>query len=497
MRFLSAFALSIGLCLAQAAEAGQWQGVGGDAQHAAQAPAAMQNLARIHWKTRIDLDPQLSGDELLIHYGSPIVTAANTLILPVKTGATGGFRVEARNAVTGLVIWRADTDYILPPHDWTPMFAPQLTPQNRLYYAGAGGAIFYRDTPDSATGVNGRIVFYGAGDYYADMPAYQAAVQIDTPLTSDAAGNIYFGFTVTGTTPNGLVSGIARVGTDGTGTWIGAAAAAADPTITKVQTNSAPAVSNDQKTIYITVSDGSAGYLLGLDSTTLQPKYKARLADPVSGDNAWINDDSTASPTVGPDGDVFIGVLEAPFLEHNDRGWLLHFDATLTKSKVPGSFGWDDTASIVPVSAVPSYKGASRYLIFTKYNDYADFGLGDGHNEIAVLDPHAGQRDEYSTSKVTVMKEILTIAGPTHFPGGGKGQTYEWCIDSGVVDPATGSIIANSEDGHSYRWDLATNTLSQKLLLNAPRPEAYTPTVVGVDGTIYAINNAFFYAIGN
>ena len=95
------------------------------------------------------------------------------------------------------------------------------------------------------------------------------------------------------------------------------------------------------------------------------------------------------------------------------------------------------------------------------------------------------------------MQEVLTIAGPTAFPGGIAGQTYEWCIDSGVVDPATKSIIANSEDGHAYRWDLATNTISQKLLLNAPRPEAYTPTVVGVDGTIFAINNAYIYAIGN
>ena len=32
--------------------------------------------------------------------------------------------------------------------------------------------------------------------------------------------------------------------------------------------------------------------------------------------------------------------------------------------------------------------------------------------------------------------------------------------------------------------------------LNRPRPEAYTPTLVGPDGTVYAINNATLYAIG-
>ncbi len=51
---------------------------------------------------------------------------------------------------------------------------------------------------------------------------------INTPLTADAQGNIFFGFQVTGANPAGLVSGIARVAPDGTGIWVGAAAAAGD-----------------------------------------------------------------------------------------------------------------------------------------------------------------------------------------------------------------------------------------------------------------------------
>jgi hypothetical protein len=54
----------------------------------------------------------------------------------------------------------------------------------------------------------------------------------------------------------------------------------------------------------------------------------------------------------------------------------------------------------------------------------------------------------------------------------------------------------NSEDGILYRWDLARNTLAEKIHLNRPRAEAYTPTIVGPDGTVYAINNATLYAIG-
>jgi hypothetical protein len=96
---------------------------------------------------------------------------------------------------------------------------------------------------------------------------------------------------------------------------------------------------------------------VALDSTTLAVRNKALLVDPAFGTNARVSDDSTASPTVGPDGDVYFGVLETTFGTHNGRGWLLHFDATLATRRVPGGFGWDDTASIVPASMVPSYHG--------------------------------------------------------------------------------------------------------------------------------------------
>jgi hypothetical protein len=57
-------------------------------------------------------------------------------------------------------------------------------------------------------------------------------------------------------------------------------------------------------------------------------------------------------------------------------------------------------------------------------------------------------------------------------------------------------VIANSEDGKLYRWDLTTNTLSQSIRLTNGIGEAYTPTVIGSDGTVYAINGAILNAIG-
>jgi len=488
------------LALAHPAVAAAWDGHAGNEQHTAIASAPAQTLGRILWKTPIDLDPQFVNGELLIHYGSPVVTAADTVILPVKTGKAGGFRIEARDHATGAAIWTLTSDYQPPVHDWTPSYNPVLTPRNRLYFAGLGGLVRFRTTPDLKTGATGAVAFYGNAAYRTNPAAFDKSVHISTPLTADAAGNIYFGFTAAAGAPGGLVSGIARVGADGTGTWIAAAAAAGDAAIVEVQTNCAPAVSHDQKTVYIAVSNGAngfTGYLLGLDAATLQPKYKVRLKEPSNGRDAVLSDDSTASPTVGPDGDVYMGVQsDSPPDFHNGRGWLLHFNTALTVTGTPGSFGWDDTASVVPASSVPSYKGASRYLVMTKYNNYAGIGTGNGHNQIAILDPHAAQFDAYSPGKVRVMKEVLTIAGPTPFPGGQPGQTYEWCIDTAAVDPATDSVFAGSEDGNLYRWDLRTNRFSQHILLNAPRGEAYTPTVVGADGAVYAINDATVYAIG-
>ncbi len=191
---------------------------------------------------------------------------------------------------------------------------------------------------------------------------------------------------------------------------------------------------------------------------------------------------------------MFYGVVESDFGGHNGRGWLLHYSADLSTLKTPGSFGWDDTVSVVPTGMIPSYAGTSPYLLMTKYNNYYGAGDGNGHNEIAIISPDETQKDRFSSA--TVMKEIMTRTNPTQFPGAPAGVVYEWCINSAVVDVAGKSVIANAEDGHTYRWNLAKDKLTD-LRLNAPRGEAYTPTVIGPDGTTYAINDAKFYALGD
>jgi hypothetical protein len=90
---------------------------------------------------------------------------------------------------------------------------------------------------------------------------------------------------------------------------------------------------------------------------------------------------------------------------------------------------------------------------------------------------------------------VQTILSPGHYPGAPAGERYEWCINPAVVDLADHSVMVNSEDGTLYRWDLARNTLAEQIHLNRPRGEAYTPTLIGPDGTV-SINNATLYAVG-
>jgi hypothetical protein len=478
-----------------------WGNFGRDVQHAAQSGTATQPLSRIVWQTPVDLvPPYLAGNVLHIHYGSPVITGSNTVVVPVKLDREGGFRVEARAGANGALLWTAPSDYVLPAHDWTPSYNVALTQGNRVYWPGAGGKVYFRDNADAAEGAAQSIAFYGNAAYDAARGIYDASVIINTPLTVDSRGNVYFGFVVTGATPLGMTSGFARVGADGSATWVAAGAAAGNAQIVKPATNSAPALSNDLSTLYVVATDFPAaperpwGVLLALDAQTLATRAMVTLRDPATGQLSWVSDNASASPTVGPDGDVYYGVLEANVPAHNFRGWLLHYTADLRAAKVPGSFGWDQTVSVAPASMVPQYNGPSGYLLVSKYNNYAGVGTGNGRNQMAILDPSTPQAD--TISSIPVMREVLTILGPTPQPTPIPGSVREWCVNTVAVDVATSSVLVNSEDGRLYRWHLPSNALTQNVRFNNGYAESYTPTAIGADGKVYAINNASLFAVG-
>jgi hypothetical protein len=464
----------------------------------------------IHWCTPIDTVLEDTAGPLYIHYGTPIVTAANTVLVPQRITSGNTYRINAFSGGSGgnfgcsapnTPLYTLTTDYTPPPHDWIPSYGAALAAGTKYYYPGGGGTVYYRTSPDSAAGATGQLAFYGLANYAANAAAFTADVQISTPITADRAGNIYFGFYVApGSNPGNLAtplqSGVARISIDGTGTWVSAVALAggdASVTITQVQMNCAPALSLAENVLYIGLSSGNTpGYLAAADAATLAPIVHVHLIDPNTHQNAIVMDDSSAAPTVGPDGDVYYGVLETVCCSNHDRGWLLHFNSTLATSKLPGAFGWDTTATIVTSSLIPSYHGSSAYLLLTKYNNYQGTG-GTGQNYVAITDPNTSMSDP--VTGVNVMNVVIEQIGPTaNAPP--AGAVREWCINSAAVDPATNSAIVNSEDGTNYRWNFVSNTLSQRVSLSPGVGEAYTPTVIGQDGTVYAINDGVLYAIG-
>src|SRR5665213_1736823 len=309
----------------------------GNAQHTANYSTAAQNLNAVHWTTSIDLN-NTGG---FAHYGAPVLTPANTIFVPVKTGVSSGFKINAFNGGTGAPIYSLSTDYAAPSSQWIVPYQPVLATnsvETRLYYPGAGGAVYYIDNVDSAShGAPVQQVFYGSlSTYQANTSGFNSTIFIDTPITADRAGNIFFGFRTQGTAPaplNTSQSGYARIDPNGNGTYVLAGTAAGDSNIAFDTHNAGPAVSNDQSTVYVVVksanADSSYAYLLGLDATTLATKYKVFLNDP-RGNNAnpaTILDISTASPMVGSDNDVYFGIYGNP--ANGSRGFLLHFSSDL------------------------------------------------------------------------------------------------------------------------------------------------------------------------
>ena len=118
---------------------------------------------------------------------------------------------------------------------------------------------------------------------------------------------------------------------------------------------------------------------------------------------------SSASPMVGPDGDVYYGVLGNP--SNGSRGWMLHFSGNLRRRRRPvPSAGTSRLRG--PGSDGAIVHGNSTYLIFSKYNNYAGPRRWRRREQGRRARPerHDG-RAHASSNGQFVMKEILTIAG--------------------------------------------------------------------------------------
>jgi hypothetical protein len=138
----------------------------------------------------VDLAPPQG--EIFIHYGSPLVTAANTVIVPVKT--TTGFRVEGHNGATGQKMWTQATKYQVPGAAFLPGIGPTLS--GKLFPDFAERMVPTRPEPGTAT---------SSGRKITPIPQSSANVQINTP--DDGRKRRPYWFPSAGPRPSGYKRG--------------------------------------------------------------------------------------------------------------------------------------------------------------------------------------------------------------------------------------------------------------------------------------------------
>src|SRR5437868_2701241 len=120
---------------ASQAAAAEWSTFAGDSQHTGISAAAAQPLDVIKWTTSVDLDPQYYSGFLNIHYGSPVITPASTVIVPVKTAASNGYELRAFDGTSGALKWSAASDYAVPTGTFfVPSYNACIATSDTVYY---------------------------------------------------------------------------------------------------------------------------------------------------------------------------------------------------------------------------------------------------------------------------------------------------------------------------------------------------------------------------
>jgi outer membrane protein assembly factor BamB len=214
--------------------------------------------------------------------------------------------------------------------------------------------------------------------------------------------------------------------------------------------------------------------------------------DPATNDApaGHVNDSSTASPVVAPDGTVLYGALS----DYNySRGHLMHFGEAGNFLNAY-DFGWDVTPAI--------YAHDGTWSVIIKDNHY-DAGsycsdpkfcpiTAGGPYDITQLD--TGLSPEWRYSNVNQQS-------CRHSPGGGlicvndHPNSFEWCINAPAVDTA-GVVYANSEDGNLYAISQGGYEASH-IFLGESIGAAYTPLAMDGKGRIYTENFGTLFVVGD
>jgi outer membrane protein assembly factor BamB len=209
-----------------------------------------------------------------------------------------------------------------------------------------------------------------------------------------------------------------------------------------------------------------------------------------------VFDDASSTPTVAPDGSIFIGTLTR---YNYDQGHLMHFSASGT---FVGAFrfGWDVTP------AIWSHDGT--YSVVIKNNQYS----GGSYCDVEPYCPadrtasNAFSPEAYFVTQLSPALSVEwsfqntntlscrrgadgTVTCTSDHPNG-----FEWCVNAPVVD-ANGVVYANSEDGNLYAINQG-GALKMRIFQQLALGAAYTPASLGSDGKIYSQNSGHLFVVG-
>ena len=228
-------------------------------------------------------------------------------------------------------------------------------------------------------------------------------------------------------------------------------------------------------------SDGASA---GVDPATNQPPAGV------------VDEDSTSSPTVAPDGSVLFG---ANTRYNFDQGHMMRFSGS---GQYLGAypFGWDTTPAIYP--------HGGTYSIILKENHYP---VGSYCNLLAVCpsdrsatypdDPEAYYLTQLAPSLTAEWRFASTNTETCSRAGDGTltcvadhPHGFEFCVNHVAID-RDGVVYANSEDGFLYAISPGGG-LAGRLFLDQAVGAAYTPVSLGPDGRIYTQNLGHLIVVG-
>jgi hypothetical protein len=210
-----------------------------------------------------------------------------------------------------------------------------------------------------------------------------------------------------------------------------------------------------------------------------------------------ILDESSASPTIGPDGSIYYGV----YTRYNwAQGHLMHFDKNghFLNAYL---FGWDATPGIYPHN--------NSYSVVLKENHYG--GVGSYCNDATICPPdrtatYPNNPEESLISQFNpnlirewAYKNTNTNSCARDASGNvtcvsDHPDSFEWCVNSVVIDKS-GIVYGASEDGNIYTINQG-GTLHDSRFLSLSLGAAYTPTAMDSQGRLFAQNYGDVFVLG-